>query len=167
MIIGFTHRFQTVSESNALYGEDIFVIDIPVATLRTAEREHPMIFRLQVSDSTAIVEPTGDLEDIFFDVVFGTRVGRYYPIDEEFDLYRLQDIIPSVQAQIRNDLRPEDEECFTIRIFPRDVFGRHELFSCHEDNEGTASFFCKTTICIEDDDGRRVAQKYFNLYKFI
>ena len=166
MVIGFTHRFQTVSESNALYREDFFPVNIPVATLRTAERVHPIVYRLQVSDSTAIVEPTGDLEDPLFDVVFGTSFGRYDPIDEEFDLRRLEDNIPPLSAQIRNNLRPEDEECFTMGIFPIDIPGRRELFSCNEDNEGAVSYFCKTTICIEDNDGRCVTKNY-NFYKFI
>ena len=158
MVIGFTHRFHTVSESNALDGEDFFTVEIPVATLRRAERVHTMIFRLQGSDSTAIVEPTDRPEDPLLDVVFGIGSEYYDTISEEFDLARLENIIPSLPAQIRNDLRPEDEECFTIRIFPINVLGYRELFSCNEDNEGAASYFCKTTICIEDDDGRFVAQ---------
>ena len=54
MIIGFSERRSTVSEGNA---EEHFRVPIGMATLRTAEREHPMIIRLQVSSSTAIVEP--------------------------------------------------------------------------------------------------------------
>ena len=63
MVIGFTQRIRTVSESDAPEGEDIFTIEIPVATLRIAEKEHPMLFLLQESSSTAIVGPRGDLEN--------------------------------------------------------------------------------------------------------
>ena len=57
MIIGFTERRRTVSEGGALPGLDIFPLPIPLATLRTAEREHPMNIRL--FGSSAIVEPIG------------------------------------------------------------------------------------------------------------
>ena len=153
MVIRFTHRFQTVSESGDVEGLDTFAIDIPVATLRIAEREHPMVFRLQEFTSTAIVEPTNDIQNLLFDALFGTIIDYYDdPIDEEFDLEKLQDTIPSLSAIIRNDLRPEDEECFTIRISPIHV--RRDPFLCNEDNSGAANYFCETTVCIEDDDGR-------------
>ena len=158
MVIGFTQRIQTVCENEALPGEDFFSIDISVATLRTAEREHPMVFRLQ-SGGTAIVEPRGSLENPLLDAVFGTRDpldDDDAPIQEEFDLEQLVAVIPSLPADIRNDLRLEDEECFTIRLFPVYVPGRRELFDCNEDENGAINFFCKTTICIKDDDGRNI-----------
>ena len=152
MLIGFTQRFRTVSESNALEGEDLFTIHIDVATLTTAEREHPMIFRLQ-SRGTAIVEPGNDIQNKLFDAVFGNRL-YHGPIQEEFNLEHLVTTIPPLQAQIRDDLRPEEEECFTIRIFPVDVPGRRELFVCNEDGSNATNYFCETTICILDDNGR-------------
>ena len=60
----------------------------------------------------------------------------------------------STDALIRNDIIPEEIECYTIRIFPVDVPGRCELFTCNEDNAGADSYFCEHTICIEDDDGK-------------
>ena len=157
MVIGFTQRSLTVCEDEALPGEEFIPIDIGVATLRTAEREHPMVFRLQ-SGETAIVEPGGSLENPLLDAVFGTRdpSDSEAPIQEEFDLERLVAVIPSLPADIRDDKRPEDEECFTIRIFPVDVEGRRELFYCNEDEDGATDFFCETTICICDNDGRLV-----------
>ena len=157
MVIGFTQRIQTVCENEALPGEDFIPIEIGVATLRTAEREHPMVFRLQ-SGGTANVEPRGSLENPLLDALFGTRDELDDSIQEEFDLEHLVAVIPSRRAYIRNDLRPEHEECFTIRIFPVDVPGRRELFDCNEDEEGATNFFCETTICICDDDGRLVMQ---------
>ena len=157
MVIGFTQRIQTVCEDEALPGDDFFSIEIGVATLRTAEREHPMVFRLQ-SGGTAIVEPVGSLENPLLDAVFGTRDDDDAPIQVEFDLERLVDVIPPLPVDIRNDLKAEDEECFKIRVFPVDVPGRRELFDCKEDEDGADNFFCETTICICDDDGMFVMQ---------
>ena len=69
-------------------------------------------------------------------------------------LEALEDTIPSDTTFIRDDVRPEDEECFTIRVIPVDVSGRRELFTCNEDDSGAINYFCQTEICIEDDDGR-------------
>ena len=157
MVIGFTERIQTVCEDEAVLDQDFIPIEIGVATLRTAEQEHPMVFRLQPG-GTAIVEPGDSLEDPLLDAVFGTRDSSYSeaPIQEEFDLEPLLSVIPPRLVDIRNDLRSEDEECFTIRVFPVDVPGRRELFICNEDEDGATDFFCETTICICDDDGRLV-----------
>ena len=157
MVIGFTQRMRTVSEGDVPVGGDILTIDIDVATLRPSEREHPMIFRVQLSASTAIVE-TGYSTNPLFDVIFGTRDTPDNPIQEEFNIEYLETNIPPLTAQIRDDLRPEDEECFIMRIFPVDVPGRKELFDCYEDyyNSDATSYFCETTICIEDDDGRSI-----------
>ena len=153
MVIGFSQRVRTVCECAALEGEDLFSIDIDVATQRLAEREHPMRFRLQ-SGGTAIVDPSNHVQDLQFDALFGIRTQYNAPIQEQFDLDSLETTIPSLLVQIRNDLRPEEEECFTIRIFPVDVPGRRELFDCNEDEDGDTNYFCETTICIADDDGK-------------
>ena len=42
----------------------------------------------------------------------------------------------------------------SIRIFPVDIPGRRELFTCNEDVVGADNYFCEHTICIEDADGR-------------
>ena len=154
MIIGFTSRTQIVPE-NIRDGISNFPLSIDVATLRTAEREHPMMFRLQISSSTAIVEPIGAVVNPFYDATFGTRDSVYGPIIEEYDLLAGMDTITSLVTFIRNDRRPEEKTiCFTIRIFPVDVPGRHELFTCNEDDSGESSYFCEHTICIIDDDGK-------------
>ena len=146
-----------MSESDAPEEEDFFTIDIDVATQRPSEIEHPMEFRVQESSSTAIVESDYSTNP-HFDVVFGTRDQPNYPILEEFNIGYLITTIPSLKAQIRDDSRPEDEECFTIRIFQIDIPGRKELFNCYDDyyNSDATSYFCATTICIEDNDGRSI-----------
>ena len=154
MVIGFTQRMRTVSEGDSIEGGDILTIDIDIATQRPSEREHPMVFRVDVSASTAIVESDYSL----FNAIFGIRDTPDYPILEEFNLGYLITTIPPLITEIRDDLRPEDEECFTIRLYPSDVPGRKELFDCYEDsyNSHATSYFCETTICIEDNDGRSI-----------
>ena len=152
MVIGFTQRVRTVSESDVPEGGELLSIDINVATQRLAEREHPMVFIVQ-SGGTAIVEPMNDIQTLLYDALFGIRVEPDAPIQEEFDLERLTATIPSLPALLRDEFRPEDEECFTIRIFPIDVPGRRQLFDCNEDDLMAINFFCETTICILDNDG--------------
>ena len=162
MIIGFTERRRTVSEGGALSGDDSFQLPIPLATLMTAEREHPMYIRL--FGSSAIVEPIGAVVNQLYDATFGSRGNIGDPIGHFFVLDALDDTIPS---DIRDDLRPESEECFTIRVIPVDVPGRRELFTCNEDDSGAINYFCQTEICIEDDDGRfRVTCASDNNYSF-
>ena len=151
MLIGFTQRVRTVSESD-VKGEELFPINIDVATLRPADREYKIIFRL-LSGGTAIVKPGNNVQDVSFDTLFGIKVEPNGPIQEEFDLEPQVATIPPLPVEIRDDLRPEDEECFTIRIFPVDVPGRHELFDCNEDDSDATNYFCETTICILDNDG--------------
>ena len=154
MIIGFTQTTQRVSESMAQLGDVFFPLPIHVATLRTAEREYPMYFHVQGASSSAIVEPIGAVVDPLYDATFGTRDTIRDPIEVFFVLEALQDTISPLTTFIRNDLRPEYEECFTIRILPVDIPGNQVLFHCNEDDSGADNYLCEHTICIEDDDGR-------------
>ena len=154
MIIGFTTRMVYVPENNTELGFDVWLLPIEVATMRTAEREHLMIFRVQESSSSAIVEPIGGVVNLLYDATFGSRNNIGDPIDVLFVLEALEDTIPPLITFIRDDRRPEDQECFTIRISPVDVLGRREVFTCNEDDSGADNYFCEHTICIEDDDGR-------------
>ena len=152
MIIGFTTRFQTVSEGQG--GEvDSFLLVINAASLRTAERNHLLVFRLQESSTNATVE-TLSVSSPVFDAMFGLRQNPDDPIQEIRDLEPgLLTLDPPLLIAIRNDLMPEDLECFTIRIFPVDIPGRRELFTCNEDGVGADNYFCEHTICIQNDDG--------------
>ena len=153
MVIGFTQRMRTVSESDAPEEEDFFTIDIDVATLRPAEREHPMVFRVQYG-GTAIVESENDQSNPHLDAVFGTRDYPHGHILQRFTLQHLAATIPSLTIKIRDDFRSEDEECFKILVYPPDSHGRYALFNCNDYEDGATNYFCETTICIEDDDGR-------------
>ena len=152
MVIGFSQRNQTVSESEDPIFE-IFQFSIGLATLRTAEREHAMTIRVQKSISTAIVEPLSSPTDPNFDAIFGNRDAPGQPIRQAVVLAPGTSTIPLLPAAIRNDFTPEDEECFTIRVFPDDVPGHRELFMCNEDSSSADNFFCEHTLCITDDDG--------------
>ena len=156
MVIGFTKRRWIEYENMTLPGENSFTINIPVDTLRTAERVHPMLFRLQMSSgpNSAIVNPIIEETNEDFDAIFGSRMSVGAPIIQEFDLVAEMDTIEPLVISIINDFIPEEEECFTIRIFPIDVPGRRELFVCNEDGSNATNHFCEITVCIKDDDGR-------------
>ena len=150
MLIGFTERIRTVSEGQE-GSVDYFALLFTVSSLRSAEREHPMDFRLLESSTNATVE-TFTPASIIYDATFGQRGNLNDPIRESRDLLPGERTIsPPLQTDIRNDLIPEEIECYTIRIVPVDVPGRHELFTCYEDNAGADSYFCEHTICIKDD----------------
>ena len=145
LFIGFTQRSQTVSEGSS-GAVDIFSIGIDRAVSRTTEREYRMMFILE-QNSTAIVEPSTTISRADFDAAFGTGSPRM----ELRDLKEGQNAT-RLTSSIKNDLIPEEEECFTIRIFPIDSQGS---FLCNDDDDADAvSFFCNHTICIQDDDGK-------------
>ena len=155
MIIGFTERIRTVRESDADEGFDLFQLVINVSSVRTAEREHPMLFRLLESSTNATVEPL-IAESNIFDALFGLRANPDDPLEEIRDLPPGERTIPNNQllvTTIRNDLVPEDLECYSIGILPIDVPGRRELFTCNEDSAMEDNYFCDHTICIIDNDG--------------
>ena len=113
-----------------------------------------MDFHLLESRTNATVESFLSASNMF-DARFGIRAHLDGPIRESRDLLPGERTISTpLLTVIRNDLIPEEIECYTIRIFPIDVPGRRELFTCNEDNAGADSYFCEHTICIEDDDGK-------------
>ena len=152
MMIGFSQRIQTVSEG-LVPGVDLFQHQIDVSAIRISEREHPMMFRLLESSSNATVEPFTTQATNFFDALFGRRLQPGDPLEDHYDFLPGMNML-RLLLYIRNDLVLEGDECFTIRLFPVDVAGHHELFSCDEDDVRADNYFCEHTICIEDDDGR-------------
>ena len=162
MIIGFTTRFRTASEGQ-VSGVDIFQLEINVTSVRTAEVEHPMVFRLQKSVTNATID-THIASSPVFDATFGHRQNLNDPIEEHRELEPgLLTVQPPLLTNIRNDFIPEEKECYTLRIFPIDVPGRRELFTCNEDEVGADNYFCEHTICIEDADGEFFANVNSNI----
>ena len=155
MIIGFTSRSQTVSESDAPPGSDFNELTIDVATERISERIHVIVFRHLESASTAIVQSNVIQRDPLFDALFSNEDND--PLEESFPLLPGESEIPSRVTEVLNDFCPEDDECYTIGIFPADITGVRELFTCNDDDDMADGFFCLHTICILDDDGRLVA----------
>ena len=156
MIIGFTQRIRTVSEGQ-VPGMDMFQLEINVESVRTAEKEHPMLFRLQETSTNATVETLTPASPLF-DATFGLRENPDDPIEETRDLDQGTRTVLPLLTTIRNDLIPEKLECYTIRIFSRDVPGRQALFECNDDTEMADNYFCVHTICIEDDDGESLVR---------
>ena len=149
MIIGFNKSTQTVSESDALPGNDVFTVFIDVDTLITSDRVHTMVFRVLVSSGTATVVPLDSVSGDY-DAIFGITNGNN--IEVRVDLEAGESVIQPLRVDIRNDFSAEDDECFTIRISPLDVAGVREQFMCNNSDSAT-SHFCTHIICIIDDDG--------------
>ena len=153
MVIGFTERRRTVSEG-LFPDSDEFPLQIDVATLRVSEREHRMLYRV-LSSGTATVVSLEFRDNLDYDARFGTVQAD--PIEQRDLLLPGRDFITPLPTAIRNDLIPEDEECYTIQISPIDIPGLRELFVCDfVDTSSTPpmSFFCEHTICIANDDGK-------------
>ena len=158
MIIGFTERRRTVSEGIVPEGEDEFRLTYPVAALRTSERDHLMTFRLMESSSTATVNTRQELGDIDVlrnnDAVFGQMRAENDPIEVTLSLPMNRTTLPDeLPTFIRGDFAPEDDECYTVRVFADDVPGVRQLFTCNAEANAT-NYFCEHEICIIDDDGK-------------
>ena len=163
MIIGFTERIQTVCE-NQVPGVDLFQLEINVSSVRTAEREHLMEFRVQEASTNATVETLTAASPVF-DATFGLRANPDDPMEETRVLDPgTRTVEPLLLTAIRNDLIPEELECYAIRILPVDVLGRRELFGCYEDADMANNYFCEHTICIQDDDDGETFRTCFIFY---
>ena len=104
MIIGFTSRSQTVSEGDAPPGSDFNRLTIDVATERTSERNHTIVFRHLESASTAIVQSSIIQRDPLFDAIFGSEDND--ALEERFPLPSGESEIPSRVTSVLNDFRP-------------------------------------------------------------
>ena len=135
---------------------DLFPLFVTVSTLRTSERSHTIVFRYQESSNTAIVETFTIQNNPLYDALFGNRTDNV-PLGDPIQVIEILnpgiDVIPSLMTKIRNDFRPEDQECYTISIMTPDIEGVRESFTCNEDDSNSTEFFCDHTICIMDDDG--------------
>ena len=146
MVIGFTERSGTVSEAAGLPSQ-LFRLNIGVSSLRTSEIEHPITFRVREDRSTANVQPFGSVE--LSDAFFGSIQDR----DVRFILGSGIRVIPPLTTFIVDDITVEIDECFTIRMFFTHAPGLREPRVTCNDGDGSTSFFCEHTVCIEDNDG--------------
>ena len=150
MILGFGQRRQTVSEADAPPGEDRFVLDILITSIRPSEVVYPFIVR-SVIEGQPIIDPVDNIQNPTFDGLFGYR--EYGSIN---NLVLLEEprvntsMLSLLQVTIRNDNLPEDEECFELSISRVDPGPQVVTFLC---NDAGDEFLCQHEICIEDDDG--------------
>ena len=150
MVIGFTLRSQTVSESQIPSGQSSFIVDIEVMSERASEVDYKFLVRHvdNVGDAAVTREENVMLVTTGFDALFG--FGN--PL-EEMQVLAAGNQQLSVNAVIIDDVHAEEEECFTLRIVVMDTgIGMHRNFTCNEFNN-PVDFFCLHTVCIEDDDG--------------
>ena len=146
MVIGFTIRNQTVSESQAPPGMDRFPIRINIMSERESEIDYEVPLRHVDNVGEATLEglqPT----TLEFDALFGAGD----PLEETQILFAGGQRL-LITTFIINDFHAEDRECFSLRVVVMDADIGHRNFRCNEDGDGDA-FFCLHTICIIDDDG--------------
>ena len=156
MVIGFRQRYVTVCECDA-NGAEQFLIPIGVESNITSEQEYTVQFRvLQTitpgSQRASVGPDQSSITD--FDVIFGNEENNVIR-----DLRTLRagnkQFLESFFAAITNDFVSEEFECFTMRIGTTDTGGvRRVYFYCTSDSDPGDDFFCQTTICIVDDDGK-------------
>ena len=150
MVIGFTERSRTVSESLAV--DSSYFLGIDIATLRVSEMGHRIIIRHNEQLSTAVVESILG-QTTLSDVSFGARRLSGGPLEIFSELNPGQATLRRVFAVIIQDFLIEPEECFTLQLhFSETPGARVPLVTCNADDSST-NFFCEHTVCIEDDDG--------------
>ena len=150
MIVGFTERSRTVSESLAVSS---YHVEIEVASPGVSERFHGITIQHNEQLSTAVVESMFG-GNTFSDARFGARDRSHDQLEDQVVLYP-GETIRRVSASIVEDFRIEPEECFTLQLYFYETPGaRAPLVTCNAGNSST-NFFCEHTVCIEDDDGMR------------
>ena len=127
-----------------------FTISVPVMTTIPFKEERRIICRYQNDSSNAVVISHRGLDYENFDAIFGRITDPNGP-SEEWLKFIPGDNVTEMQITIRDDLRPERQECFTIVIMTV-VYGV-ELFTCN-DSEDATNYFCSHTICIDDNDSK-------------
>ena len=150
MILGFSERTWTVSEGATLSGDDQFVIDIIITSMRISEIAYTVGTR-SVIEGQPIIEPSDNVQNPMFDGTFGTREENTINNLVHSDLLSANtSMLAPLRVTIRDDFVPEEEECFELSIFPVDPEEMTENFMCNLDGD---EFLCELTFCIADDDG--------------
>ena len=153
MVIGFTQRTQTVSESQAPENSDRFNTLLDVRAMIISEKEFIVNFNV-LSGDAEVQAPNLILNPP--DALFGTRDDADADIMDTRNLVLLNDILETpLMATIIDDFRPEDEEYFEIEIVIPDADDR-DNFECRKDAENSDSFFCRHRVFIVDDDGQLI-----------
>ena len=159
MVIGFSQRSQTVSESQAPPNSDRFTTPLDVRAMIISEKEFRVNFILLSASTNTEVQPNAMFLRIS-DALFGTRASATAEISDTRTLRVEETIVGTptpLDATIINDFRPEGEESFTIEIRIPDS-GDRDNFECTTDEEVPPpdGFFCRHTIFIVDNDGQLI-----------
>ena len=150
MILGFGERRQTISEAEALSGQEGVRREIFITSLRTSEIEYRVGTR-SVIEGEPRIEPAGAVMDPQFDGEFASReANTINNLVREAVLNIGSIVLAPLTVIIRDDNTPEEEECFDLSIFPVNPEPMIPNFEC---NFAGDEFLCEHTICIEDDDG--------------
>ena len=155
MVIGFSERRQTVSESDAPPNTESFDLNIDIHSMRMSEIHYIVNLRA-LETGTALVEPIKFIDITAVDALFGTRMNES---DTESPIVASHNLTAGsisfrITTIIIQDFSPEEPlKCYTIRILSPDVMGDRNIFTCFQDEDNKTDFYCLHTICIEDDDG--------------
>ena len=155
MIIGFRTGM-------TIRNETLGIFNIDVHSKITSEVEYTIGFRHIRVGAVATVETDDILDPIFdedFDAKFGDRpnpnnAGDPLETTRILQVGRLEPWRP-LTTVVFSDIRPEEDECFTISIFIIDSVtgGGSVNYDCNENENNPDDFFCEHIICILDDDG--------------
>ena len=149
MFIGFPERRSAVKENAP--GRPVFPIFRMLHSLQESEIAYPLV--ISVTDSTATITGTPGNGD----ASFGSRdPDTNYFTDRTFTLEPGEREITGIRIFIVDDLRSEDNESFTLRIYAEYVGGIRRNFRCYFDDEDPVegNYFCFHTITIVDEDGQ-------------
>ena len=140
-----------MSEADGGEGVDLFKVDIDVHSKRYSEIVHEVQF-IVTSTKGATVEPSNVPPIPSFDALFGERV-EDHPLEDSriLPIQSLQ-LGSDFFVTVRNDFEAESMECFTLLILRPDVLLDRNIIVCNSDENAT-DYFCRHTLCIEDDDG--------------
>ena len=157
MIIGFRTSKTTINET-------LGIVVFDVHSMITSEVEYTIGFRhiRQGAANVATVETSDFFDPIFdldFDATFGDRPNPNNAGDplETTRILQVGRLVPlrRLTTVIFSDVRPEEDECYTINIFIIDTVtgGGRVNYECNANENNPDDFFCDHTICILDDDG--------------
>ena len=156
MFIGFPERRSFVRE-NEYPNLAVFPISRRLHSLRESE----ILYTLTISVTGGTAEVTAAYNRVGdWDVAFGTiSTISNIPVSL-LDLKPGDTEISMIGADIMNDVNPEDNKTFTLRVSAADVGGIRSTFDCYNDGEDPVegNYFCDHTVTIIDDDGQ---------YKFV
>ena len=149
--IGFSQRTQTVPEDDGDFATDGYYVTIPIHSVGSERRDYPVLVRVTTTNNSTVEGITSQF-DPSYDALFGSRYNSYDPLEENFNL-ETGEVDFELSSFVQSDFVPEGLECFTLQLIGMDSPGFRDISVCNEDHTDSTDYFCRHTICIEDDDG--------------